>query len=110
VFRGPAFNWTIVDPTYPGDATCIGDRLGGLGKIPIVPDATQLSVRITGGFLPLFLDIQPALPGKVVRGPTESIWVIDQGDYLSTDVDIASTEGKVFRVESQAIGIVNVLE
>ncbi|HEY1548201.1 MAG TPA: hypothetical protein VGG28_10285, partial [Kofleriaceae bacterium] len=110
VFRGPAFNWTIVDPTYPGDATCIGDRLGNLGKIPIVPDATQLSVRVTGGFLPLFLDIQPALPGKVVRGPTESIWVIDQGDYLSTDVDLASTEGKVFRVESIAIGIVNVLE
>ncbi len=110
VFRGPAFNWTIVDPTYPGDATCIGDRLGNLGKIPIVPTATQVSVRITGGFRPLFLDIQPALPGKVVRGPTESIWVIDQGDYLSQDVDIASTEGKVFRVESQAIGVINVLE
>ncbi|HEX4449992.1 MAG TPA: hypothetical protein VH143_03925 [Kofleriaceae bacterium] len=110
VFRGPAFTWTIVDPTYPGDATCIGDRLGNLGKIPIVPTGTQLSVRITGGFRPLFLDIQPALPGKVVRGPTESIWVIDQGDYLSQDVDIASTEGKVFRVESQAIGVVNVLE
>jgi hypothetical protein len=110
VFRGPAFTWTIVDPTYPGDQTCIGDRLGNLGKIPIIPDATQMQVRITGGFRPLFLDIQPALPTKVVRGPTESIWVIDTGDYLSTDVDIASTEGKVFRVESQSIGIINVLE
>ncbi|HEY1811329.1 MAG TPA: hypothetical protein VGG74_03175 [Kofleriaceae bacterium] len=110
IFRGPAFNLTIVDPTYPGDATCIGDRGGNLGRIPFVPIGTQLSVRITGGFRPLFLGIQPALPAKVVKGPTDSIWVIDEGDYLSNDIDVASTSGKVFRIESQAIGIVNTLE
>ena len=110
VFRGPAFNMTMVDPTYPGDATCIGDRGGNLGKIPIVPTGTSMSVRITGGLRPLFLAIQPALPGKVIRGPTDSIWVIDQGDFLSTSIDVASTSGKVFRVESAAIGVINVLE
>jgi len=110
VFRGPAFNMTLVDPTYPGDSTCIGDRGGNLGKIPLVPTGTQMSVRITGGFRPLFLAIQPALPGKVVRGPTNSIWVIDQGDFLSTSIDVASTSGKVYRVESVAIGVINVLE
>ncbi|HEY3801825.1 MAG TPA: hypothetical protein VGL61_04425 [Kofleriaceae bacterium] len=110
IFRGPAFNMTIVDPTYPGDATCIGDRGGNLGRIPFVPIGTQMSVRVTGGFRPLFLGIQPALPAKVVKGPTNSIWVIDEGDYLSNDIDIASTSGKVFRIESQAIGIVNTLE
>ncbi len=110
VFRGPMFNLTIVDPTYPGDATCIGDRGGNLGKIPIVPSGTAMAVRITGGFRPLFLSIQPALPTKVVRGPTNSIWVIDEGDFLSTDIDVASTSGKVFRIESQAIGVINVLE
>ena len=45
-----------------------------------------------------------------MKGPTNSIWVIDEGDYLSNDVDVASTSGKVFRIESQAIGIVNTLE
>jgi hypothetical protein len=110
VFRNQALNLTLVDPTYPGDATCIGDRGGGLGKIPLVPPLTQYSERVTGGFIPQFLDIQPALPGKVVRGPTNSIWVIDTGDYLSIDVDIASTSGKVYRIESQSIGIINLLE
>jgi hypothetical protein len=35
---------------------------------------------------------------------------MDEGDYLSQSVDVASTRGKVFRIESAAIGIVNVLQ
>jgi hypothetical protein len=110
IFRGPAFNLTLVDPTYPGDLNCIGDRMGNLGKIPLMPPGGSMSIRITGGFRPLLLPIQPALPGKVVRGPTNSIWVIDQGDFLSTNFGVASTSGKVYRIESAAIGVINVLE
>ena len=105
---------TMVDPTYPGDGVCIDDRQGnpafGSTKIPIVPNEFQTSVRITGGFSPLLLNIAPAYPIKVVRGPEQSIWVIDDGDYLSTSIDIASTAGKVFRIESPSIGIINTLE
>jgi hypothetical protein len=50
------------------------------------------------------------LPVAVVRGPTQSIWVIDEGDFLSTSSSVASTRGKVFRVESTALTLINVLE
>jgi hypothetical protein len=35
----------------------------------------------------------------VVRGPSESIWVIDDGDVLPLGFDV-STRGQVFRIES----------
>ena len=110
IFRNSAFNLTMIDPTYPGDKNCIGDRGGSLVDVPLMMPLGQLSQRITAGFTPLTLEIQPALPGKVMKGPTNSIWVIDTGDYLSTDVDISSTEGKVYRIESIALDIINVLE
>jgi hypothetical protein len=110
-FRNRALNLTIVDPYYPGDQTCIRDRLGMQGKIPLVFPGFQLSWRQTGGFVPYLLPLTTAaFPVRVVRGPTESIWVIDQGDYLSTSVTQPSTRGKVFRVEAQAPGLVNILE
>jgi hypothetical protein len=101
---------TVVDPTYPGDGMCIGDRLGGLGNVPIVPPLFQTSVRITAGFSPFLLSITPAYPVKVTRGPGESIWVIDEGDFLSTSIATPSTRGKVFRIESQSVGTVNLLQ
>ncbi len=109
-YRGPGLTITMVDPTYPGDTTCINDRGGTLGKIPLVPSQYQLAVRIDAGFSPLLLQIAPAYPIKVVRGPEQSIWVIDDGDYLSSSIDVASTAGKVFRIESPSIGIINTLE
>ena len=109
-FRNPGMTITMVDPTYPGDTTCINDRQGTLGKIPVVPSQYQTSVRIDAGFTPQILGIAPAYPVKVTRGPGESIWVIDDGDYLSTSIDIASTAGKVFRIESASIAIINTLE
>src|SRR5262249_58374187 len=59
-FRNQAMTWTLVDPTYPGDARCIGDRMGGLGNVPVVPALFQQSMRITAGFTPLLIQIQPA--------------------------------------------------
>ena len=108
--RNRALTLTVVDPTYPGDARCNGDRGGSLVNVPIVTPGFQMTFRQTAGFLPLILPIQPSFPIKVVRGPTESIWVIDEGDYLSTSITQASTRGKVFRVESRALSVVNLLE
>ena len=106
--RGPTL--TMVDPTYPGDQTCIRDRLGTLGRIPLVFGGYQVAWRQTGGFQPLLLPITPSFPIKIVRGPQQSVWVIDAGDFLSTSITQASTRGKVFRLEAQALGKVNLLE
>jgi hypothetical protein len=76
----------------------------------VVPPLFQQSVRIVSGFSPVLIQTGAAFPVKVVRGPEESIWIMDDGDYLSTSISIASTRGKVFRVESQALAIVNLLE
>jgi hypothetical protein len=110
---------TMVDPTYPGDATCIGDRMGGLGNIPLVAPDFQLAFRLASGFIPLTLQLsQLSLPIKMVRMPrtpsstnaSEAFWVIDSGDFLSTSLSESSTRGKVFRVESDSLGIINLLE
>jgi hypothetical protein len=109
-FRNPGVTLNVVDPTYPGDKACIGDRGGALGDVPTVFQGYQLAFRLTAGFTPLTLGITPAFPVKVVHGPEESIWVIDAGDYLSTSATVASTRGKVYRVEVQSLGTVNTLQ
>jgi len=114
-YHGRGMTITLVDPTYPGDAVCIGDRGGVAGiqpgtRIPVVPPLFQQSMRIVSGFRPLLISTGAAFPVKVVRGPQESIWVIDDGDYLSTSLTVPSTRGKVFRIESPAIAVINTLE
>jgi hypothetical protein len=100
-FRNHGMQLEIVDPTYPGDLVCIGDRGAMLGNIPTVSPGVQFSFRQTAGFLPMLLPITPVYPAKIVKGPTQSIWVIDEGDFLSTSITTSSTRGKVFRVEAQ---------
>ena len=109
-FHNRGMSLTLVDPTYPGDARCIRDRMGTLPRVPVVFPGYQVSWRQTGGFAPLVLPLQSAFPIKVVRGPTGSIWVIDQGDFLSTSATQPSTRGKVFRVEPQGLNQINIME
>jgi hypothetical protein len=109
-FRNPGMTFTLVDPTYPGDARCIGDRQGTLGSVPVVPTGFQLQFEVTAGFTPLALPIAPAFPVKILRGPQQSIWVVDEGDVLSTDLTIPSTAGKVYRVESSSLSVINTVE
>jgi len=109
-FRNRGLNLTITDPYYPGDLDCILDRAGTLGNIPHVFTNYQLGFRQTAGYAPLLLPINPSFPRKVVRGPTNSIWVIDEGDFLSQSISEASTRGKVFRIEPHALTQVNRLE
>jgi hypothetical protein len=110
-FRNLGMRLTLVDPTYPGDSQCILDRGGQLGNIPPVYQGYQISFHQTGGYSPLFLSaINPSFPVKVVKGPAQSIWVIDSGDFLSTSITQPSTRGKVYRVESVSTGTFSTLQ
>lgn len=109
-FRNRGMTLTFVDPTYPGDARCIGDRAGTLGNVPLVLPGYQIAFRLTAGLSPLLVGIAPSYPIKVVKGPTNSLWVVDEGDFLSQSISSPSTRGKVFRVEPQSLGIVNILQ
>jgi hypothetical protein len=109
-FRNRGMTLTVVDPTYQGDARCVGDRAGTLVNVPLVVPGYQIAFRQTAGFKPLLVPVNPAFPVKVVRGPLESIWVMDAGDFLSTSLSLPSTRGKVFRVESSALGTISTLQ
>lgn len=114
-FRNRGFMIHLVDPTYPGDAVCNKDMAGALGNVPTVFPNYQLAWRQTAGLTPFTLNgasagLRPAYPVRVVSGPTESIWIVDQGDYLSTSVTEPSTRGKVYRIEGQALGKLSVLQ
>jgi hypothetical protein len=109
-FRNRNMNFTLVDPVHPGDRTCIGDRLGTLdpagtpGQIPHVVPGYTLTFRQIGGFAPLKLfdasgEDRLSFPVKVVRGPAGSMWVVDEGDFLSSSVSSASTRGRVLRTD-----------
>jgi hypothetical protein len=106
-FRNRGMRWTLVDPWITPDRTCVGDRAGLQAKVPIAFQGYQLTFRQIAGYLPLTLGIAPAFPIKVVQGPTNSFWVMDAGDNL--DPNGVSTRGKVFRVETSALGVVNTL-
>lgn len=109
--RHQGMQLTLVDPTYPGDLMCHGDRMGSLQNVPVVVPGFAISFRQTAGFSPLVVPgIAPALPTKVLRGPTQSMWIVDEGDFLSSSVSQASTRGKVYRVEMFAISRINQLE
>jgi hypothetical protein len=108
--RNDALTLTLVDPTYQGDLRCHGDRGGMLQDVPLVAPGYQLAFRQGAGFAPKVISgITPSFPIKVTRGPGQSIWVIDEGDFLSTSVTQPSTRGKVYRIESRALGVVNLL-
>jgi hypothetical protein len=109
-FANPGLNFSLVDPTYPGDAVCRGDRAGSLLDVPRVYAGYAVSFRQTAGFAPLILGIRPAFPVKAIAGPAQSIWVVDEGDFLSDSGTAPSTRGKVFKVEAQSLTTVNVMQ
>jgi hypothetical protein len=110
LFRNRGMTFTLVDPTYPGDAQCHGDRLGTLVNVPLAFTGVQISFRQTGGFVAMTVPIAPSYPVRAVRGPGQSLWIVDEGDYLSTSLSLPSTRGKVFRVEAASLNTVNVLQ
>jgi hypothetical protein len=41
--------------------------------------------------------------------PSSSLWVIDDGDFVSTSITQSSTRGRVFRIESSDL-VTNILQ
>lgn len=110
-FSNPQLTFHVVEPTYPGDAMCKDDRMGGLVDVPWVFPGLTLRAEIVDGLVPKTTGITSATyPVRIVNGPQNSLWVVDEGDFLSTSTSTASTRGKVFRFESVAIEQVNTLQ
>ena len=102
-FRNRALTLTLVDPYRSSSDFCIGRNPGNVvTNVPLVVPGYQISFGMKAGFTPLTLSLigQQVSPVKVVRGPTESIWVIDDGDFVGNGITDVSTRGRVFRVES----------
>jgi hypothetical protein len=113
--RTRSVTFTLVDPTYPGDARCILDRRGFPGVpaegVPLVFPNYQIGFNQAAAFDPLELSfIQPIYPVKVVRGPANSIWVIDDGDFLATRLGDPSTAGAVYRIDPVALSAFALLQ
>lgn len=113
-YRNRGITMTIVDPFYPGDESCILDRAGLPGaettQIPLVFTGYQIGFRQTAGFVTQPINLTTTFPVKIVRGPTNSIWVLDEGDFLSTSIAFPSTRGQVFRIEPSALNRINVIQ
>jgi len=114
-FKNPGMVLNFVNPTYKGDAVCSGDAAGspllGGKNVPAVFTGMAFTFRQSGGYAPLRIGSNSVvLPVRVVRGPQQSIWIVDEGDYLTENAGVPSTRGKVFRVESTALSIINVMQ
>lgn len=108
-FKNHALTFHLVDPWYPGDRNCRGDRLAGL-MLPTVRSGYQLQLRIIVGFLAQRIDAPSVFPINVVRGPEDSIWVIDEGDNIPDTIGESSTRGQVYRIDPQNLGAVNIVQ
>jgi len=96
-FRNPAFTFNLATPWYPGDAMCYRDRLGTLGKIPTVSSGYQVQITLTGGLYPVVTS-PSVYPSSVVRGPHETVWTIDEGEYLPSG-SITTVRGQVWEYD-----------
>jgi hypothetical protein len=107
-YRNRSMTMTIVDPYREAAQTClkrdpIDTRTQApiSSNIPLVVPGYQISFGVKAGYLPVTLALLGRVsPVKVVRGPSESIWVIDDGDVLAVGFNDVSTRGQVFRIES----------
>lgn len=113
-FANPGMVLHFVDPTYPGDLECRGDRRGAEAgipaNVPTVFTGMAFTFRQSGGYSALPLRTTAVVPVRVLRGPQQSIWIVDEGDYLTESTAVPSTRGKVFRIESSGLSIVNVMQ
>jgi len=108
-FRNPQMTYHLVNATYPGDLMCKGDRLGGLDLPTVFPGMT-IQFEQVDGLAPKAAQISSTFPVRIVGGPQNSLWIIDEGDFLSTSASSASTRGKVFRIEAIDLSVINTLQ
>lgn len=115
LFRNGGMAFHLVNTTYPGDKVCIGDRQGITGiptskRVPAVFTGFAFTFTQSGGYNPQYIRTSATVPVRVVRGPQQSIWIVDEGDYISENGVTPSTRGKVFRVESSSLTTINTLQ
>lgn len=120
-FRNRGMTIHLVDPWTTTDLTCVQDRKGPYTKIPLmlepffdspVVPGFQIQFDQKAGFNGLAaggITLAPALPVKLVRGPSDSLWVMDDGDVLATAIGQQATRGQVYRVSISSIGVLNLL-
>jgi hypothetical protein len=107
-YRNRAMTMTIVDPYREAAQSCLKrdpidtqTQAPISSNIPLVVPGYQINFGVKAGYLPVTLPLPGRVsPVKVVRGPSESIWVIDDGDVLALGFNDVSTHGLVFRIES----------
>jgi hypothetical protein len=111
-FRTPAMSLTLVDAVKSCQLD-VGDPQNPRPTVTVPLAVTGYTISFTqkAGLTPALVPVVgQVFPIKVVRGPTESIWVIDYGDVVSNSFNQASTKGRVFRVESVNISLVNTMQ
>jgi len=87
----------LADPTRRRILSMLREREMSAGEIA---DHFDLAKPTLSGHFAVLREAGLVTPVKVVHGPSESIWVIDNGDFISTSITQASTRGRVFRIES----------
>jgi hypothetical protein len=107
-FQNPQMRFHLVQPTYQGDLACKGDRMGMLGEVPTVFPGFTIEIHQVDGFLPLHPGVRPSFPGRLVRGPQGSVWIVDEGDGVTGSGN--ATLGRVFRVEANDLRVANTLQ
>jgi hypothetical protein len=106
-FKNPQMTFHLVQPTYPGDLACKGDRLGGLVDVPVLFPGQTIEFIIADGIVAKGLGLTTAvLPVRVVRGPQNSLWVVDEGGYQTSS---ANYLGHVYRFEPSTL-VVNTMQ
>ncbi len=103
-FSNPAFNFTMVDATHPGDARCFRDRAAGLGDIPALFTNFNLRFRLQAGFLAMAAGTPMVQPANIARSPDGAIWVVDSGDIDDQNSNTANVFGQLQRINLSAPG------
>lgn len=111
-FRNRSLTLTIVDPFREAAQSCLKrdpfdtqTQMPIPTNVPLVVPGYQIAFGVKAGYTPLAValgggQVSSVSPVKAVRGPSESIWVIDDGDFLASTFVEVSTRGRVFRIES----------
>jgi hypothetical protein len=102
-FQNPMMRIDFVDPTYPGDAMCNGDRAGGLIDVPTVFPGVGLRIHQTAGFVPQVLGSSAGQPANIVRAPDGALWTVDSGDIVDS-VNSTDLRGQLLRMEPDVVG------
>lgn len=100
-FRNQAFTLNITDPTYPGDAQCRHDRLGGRVGVPAVYPGFAFAFHLVAGFTPLTSSVATVMPARLVKTPDDVVWIVDEGDVAPPPGSGANTlniTGQIIRL------------